>query len=77
MDVPSSVCEEDSDSVVEVEDGVEDGGVEDDAEEDGGLLIAAAFVVTRAPALVTTVPVPALLPELASQLDVSTLVRLK
>jgi hypothetical protein len=79
MDVPSSVCEDASVSVVEVqvEDEVEDRGVEDDAEEDRGLLIAAASVVTGVPALVTTVPVSALLPELASQLDVSTLVRLK
>jgi hypothetical protein len=78
MDVPSSVCEDASVSVVEVEveDEVEDRGVEDE-EEDGGLLIAAVFVVTGASALVTTVPVPVLLPELASQLDVSTLVRLK
>ena len=63
----------DDDAEVEVDVEVE---VEVEVEE-GGLPIAAAFVVIRAPPLVTTTPVAALLPELAVQLKVSTLVRLK
>ena len=77
MDVPSSVCEGSSVPVVEDEVVAGDEVVVGDEVEDGGLPTAAAFVVIRAPALVTTTPVAALLPELAVQLEVSTLVRLK
>lgn len=61
----------------EAEAEVEDEAAMGDEVEEGGLPIAAAFVVIRAPPLVTTTPVAALLPELAVQLEVSTLVRLK
>lgn len=73
--------EVDDEAEGEVDDGAED-EVEDEAAignevEEGGLPIAAAFVVIRAPPLVSTTPDAALLPELAVQLEVSTLVRLK
>lgn len=93
LNVPSSVCKgasvpvagDEAEDEADVDDGT-DAGIDDDAEfevevdvevEEGGLPIAAAFVVIRAPPLVITTPVAALLPELAVQLDVSTLVRLK
>lgn len=66
-------AEDEAEAIVEAE----DEAVVEDEVDDGGLPIAAAFVVIRAPPLVTTTPVAALLPELAVQLEVSTLVRLK